>query len=120
MNTLAKATLLSVTILALSACEHMHGRYKSECSIPIQPIDGLPLSITIVNGVPTAKLGDKIISERVDLPDDFTLDPKNETRSVSIRSIEQFSLVKIKGSCYYYACSGSVCSKFEVPDAYCN
>lgn len=118
MIKLAKFAFLFLVLLAASACSHTKGGYKQSYSVPILPIENSPLKISIVDGVPVAILDGKVISEPAEFPVTFVPDNKEEN-SISIRSIEQFTLIKVKGSCFYFACAGSSCTKFAVPDSYC-
>jgi hypothetical protein len=119
MNTLVKLVIVSIVILTNSACTHMRGNYTKGYSIPIEVIENSPLKLSIVDGRPVAILDGKIISSPVEFPDTLVSADNKDKKSVSIQSIEQFSLIKIKGSCYYFFCAGSSCSKFVVDDSWC-
>jgi len=116
MNTLTKTAFLSLILLVTSACNHMQGRHYS---LPIEPIENSPLKISIIDGTPVAILNGEVISSPANLPHDFVINKNNEPKPISLQSIEQFTLIRIKGSCLYFSCAGSQCTQFEVPDEYC-
>lgn len=118
MNTVMKTVFLSLILLVISACTHTQERYKQNHPVPIQIIEDSPLKISIIDGAPVAILNGEVISSPVKFPQEL-LSGNKDQKSISLQSIEQFTLIKIKGSCFYFACAGSVCTKFEVPDIYC-
>lgn len=119
MNILTKIAVLSLILFLTSACTHMQGSYKQNYSLPIQAIEDSPVKISIINGAPVAILNGEVISRPVKFPHELISDNKKGQGSISIRSIEQFTLIKIKGSCYYFVCAGSTCTIFELPDEFC-
>ncbi len=119
MNTLVKLAIVSIVILTNSACTHMRGNYTKGYSIPIGVIENSPLKLSVVDGKPVAIMDGKVISTPVEFPDTLVSGDDKDKKSVSIQSIEQLTLIKIKGSCYYFFCAGSSCVKFLVDDSWC-